>query len=557
MVLTIIYALLQLLTGMGIMLVSMHLLTSNLESLGGNKIKAMFQKISKSNLAGVGIGTATTAIVQSSGLVSVITIGFVNAGLMSLRQAAMVIFGANIGTTVTAQIVALGLLGSGTIEMTIIFGSLAGIGAFILLFSKKEGVKKIGGFITGFGMLFAGLDIMTASMGGLAKSPFIVSFLYSIQNPALLLLVGILLTALLQSSSAMTSLTIAMIFGGLLNLSQGIYLTYGSNIGTCIVAIIACIGANANAKRTALIHLLFNVFGVVLFITIDFIFSFFGFSFAKILQLMFPNVPSTQLAMMHTIFNVVSVMVMFPFAGLLVKLTEKMLPDKRYKKVEDDLPKLKYIQEMLLVTPPIAVEQVKNEILYMSEIAIRNFNRSMDAIIKLDFSEKNKFLRDEELLDFMNREIIKYLVKLSRAQNNDEDAKFMGTMHHVVSDLERVGDYSKNIFEYAEKLFAGENFFSQEALHEVYVLRETINSLYKATLNIFKYNDLTGMENVTELENSVDDFVKRMGDSHISRLGSGTCTPDTGAIYLSLSNDAERIADHIFNIAKGVQSYAV
>ncbi|MDD4839174.1 MAG: Na/Pi cotransporter family protein [Clostridia bacterium] len=551
----ILIAVLELLAGLGVFLTAMKLLTNNVESLAGDKIKGMFAKISKSKFVGVGIGTATTAIVQSSSAVTVMVIGFVNAGIMSLTQATTIIYGANIGTTITAQLVALGMLGTGSISMNAIFGAFAGLGAFILIFAQNDKLKRIGGLTAGFGMLFVGLSLMSSSMSALAQSPQLSMFLSTLSNPLLLLFAGVLVTAVLQSSSAMTGLVLTMVFGGLLTLNQGIYLTFGSNIGTCVTALIACIGSNTNAKRTALIHMLFNVIGVVLFMLIGLFLKLGGLSFASLLETMFPNVVTTQLAMMHTIFNVVSVLIMLPFTNLLVKITKKIMPEKQISDAEEK-PRLNYINDIYLVTPPIAIAQIKNEVLYMSDVAMKNFNRSIDAIVKLDFTEKKKFEKDEELLNFMNREIIKFLVKLSKRENSTLDAEFIGTIYHAISDLERIGDYAENIFEYAEKLFKEQSFFSEDALQEIYELRTLINNLYNATMAIFKETDLKYLEEAREYENKIDILAEKMGENHVRRLEEDLCTPDTGALYLSLASNSERVADHILNIAEGVKSYA-
>ncbi len=550
-------AVLGLIAGIGVLLIAMNMLSENIETLAGSKIKTMFNKIGKSKLAGVGIGTVTTAIIQSSGAVTVMVIGFINAGLMTLTQATTIIFGANIGTTVTAQIVALGVLGAGTISMDVIFGTFAGIGAFIMLFSKKTTTKKIGGLITGFGLLFVGLSLMTTSMNVFTKMPQITNFIASIQHPILLVLVGVLLTAILQSSSAMTGIIISMIAIGLLSLEQGIYLTFGSNIGSCVVALLACIGSTTNAKRTAYIHLAFNTAGVVVFMLIGWFMKLGGTSYAILLEAMFPGVPSTQLAMMHTLFNVISVFCMLPFTKLFVKSAEFIIRDRKTKKeVKTANPiHLQCFEENFLVTPAIAVEQLKNEVLNMADNSMLNFNRAISAISKLDFTEKDKFSQTEDLINFQNKELVKYMVKISKLNISSHDSSFIGSVYHVVSDIERIGDYSENIYEYAEKLFAEQQYFSEDALSEILSLAEQINHLYDISLQMFVEEDISKIANVNELEECIDEFTNAMSEKHIERLANGTCTPETGALYLSLSSNSERIADHIVNIAESVEHF--
>ncbi len=388
-------AVLTLLAGVGVFLTACIMLSSNLESLSSGKLKKMFAKASKSKLYGVGIGTVGTAAIQSSGAMTVMVIGFVNAGIMTLPLAATIIYGANIGTTITAQIAAIGMINDDTLSLSIIFAALAGIGAFVMAFSKKEKTKVWGGAIAGFGLLFVGLMMMATSMEDFAKLPEVVEFLSSIHNIFLVLLIGILLTALVQSSSVVTTLAITMVVSGLIDLEQGIYLTMGSNIGSCIVAILAGFSGGRNAKRTAVIHLLFNVFGVTLFVVAGMFLGIFGIEYAEIFQSMFPDVPSTQLAMFHTVFNVVTVIIMLPLTGLLIKLVMKIVPEKEGEKEGEFKPKLYFINEYMLRTPPMAVQQVMKEVVNMSHIAMENYRTACHMIRTLDFEGMEKFCNNE------------------------------------------------------------------------------------------------------------------------------------------------------------------
>ena len=314
---TLLIAILTLLSGIGIFLIACQMMSSNLEAASSDRLKKLFGKASSSKMLGVGVGAVSTALIQSSGATTVMTIGFVNAGIISLYQAATLIFGANIGTTVTAQIVALGMFGGNSISTTVIFSAFAGIGAFMAMFAKKQALKTTGGIITGFGMLFVGLSLMSGSMEAFAAQDSVKSFLASIRNPLLLVLIGAILTAIIQSSSVMTSIALAMVVTNLISLDQGIMLTMGSNIGSCVVAILAGITSGINARRTALIHLLFNCFGVALFMLVGALVGIFtdGISYGSIFAKFFPNAPQTQLAMFHTFFNTVTVAVMLPLTA--------------------------------------------------------------------------------------------------------------------------------------------------------------------------------------------------------------------------------------------------
>ncbi|MDE5602295.1 MAG: Na/Pi cotransporter family protein [Clostridia bacterium] len=550
-------SLLMLIAGIGVFLVACKLMSSSLEALGSNKLKALFAKTSKSKLVGVGIGTVATAAIQSSGATTVMVIGFVNAGIMTLAQATTVIMGANIGTTITGQIVALGLFGS-SISTTVIFSAFAGIGAFITLFAKKDSIRKIGGILAGFGMLFVGLYLMSSSMEVFAELDAVKTFLASISNPLLLVLIGMVLTAIVQSSSVMTSLAISMVFSGLISLDQGIYLTLGSNIGSCMVTIIAGFGSSTNAKRTALVHLIFNVVGVIVFMLVGMIIrlaSKGGVTFGTIFAKMFPNALNTQMAMFHTIFNVVTVILILPLTNLLVKLVTKIIPDK--KQPEDaNAPRLYYIDEHLLSTPPIAVQQTKNEIVNMAELAMHNFDLSCDIICKIDFSEVENFRNNENQLNFLNKEIVKFIIKLTKLELSESDRKFLSSAFHTITDLERVGDYAENIVEYAENLHAENEKFSEDAIEEIRHMQELIGNLYQEVMKAYVTNDLSVVDDAKEIEESIDDFTDRMQESHIRRLDEGICTSDIGVQFMSLASNAERVADHFMNVAESIQTYA-
>ena len=549
---TIANAVLALVAGVGIFLIACNMMSSNLESVSSKKLRALFAKTSNSKLVGVGIGAAATAAIQSSGATSVMVIGFVNAGIMSLTQAASIIFGANIGTTITGQITALGMFESAVSTGTI-FATFAGIGAFVNAFAKKDTVKKVGGIMAGFGMLFVGLSMMSGSMESFAELDTVKNFLAKITNPILLVLIGAVITAIIQSSSVMTSVAITMVFTGLISLDQGIYLTMGSNIGSCVVAIIAGITSGTNAKRTALIHLTFNVFGVVVFMLVGMAIrlgSKGAVTFGTLFEDMFPGVPQTQLAMFHTIFNVATVIIVLPITKLFVKFVTKVIPDK--KKVEDEKHRFKYLDEHFLSTPPIAVAQVRNEVLYMAEKAMANLNISLDTICSLDLSRAEQFKENEEYINFLNKGITKFNVKLAKLDLSNEDSKYTSTVFKTVTDFERVGDYAENIMEYAEKLQSTESAFSPDAQEEIKKLQGVVGELYQKIMQIYSTQDTTAFREAYVLEETIDRLTEHMSNMHIERLAEGTCTADVGALYLALTSNVERIADHFINVADGL-----
>jgi phosphate:Na+ symporter len=513
-------------------------------------------------MLGVGIGTVATAAIQSSGATTVMVIGFVNVGIMSLAQAATIIYGANIGTTVTAQIVALGLSGGGGISTTVIFAAFAGLGAFIELFSKKDNWKTWGGIITGFGMLFVGLSLMSKSMDALAKLQEIKDFLASVEHPLMLVLFGAILTAIVQSSSVVTSIALTMAVTGLISLNQGIYLTMGSNIGSCVVAIIAGLTSGLNAKRTALIHLLFNCFGVFIFLIAAWVMHLVtsgALNYGIIFERMFPDAPQLQLAMFHTIFNCVTVCIILPLTDYLVNLVVKILPEKNRvdEALQDGQPHFHFVDDQMLRTPVIAVNQVKLEIENMAAIAMHNFNLAIDIIKEVNFDKMDEFNDNEKQLNYLNRNLIPYIVQLNNLPISEDDNRYLATAIRTIGDLERIGDYSVNLTEYAELLKNFNEKFSNDLIFEVEQLRETIGSLYQATMKTYMDHDFDALIEVNRHEDQVDDMVARIEKMHLQRLMDGIYPASVGQVYQEFASDTERIADHFLNVAKSIRQLHV
>ena len=551
---SIIIAILTLTAGIGVFLVACQTMSNNLESAGSRKLRRLFAKTGDNKWVGVGIGLAGTAAIQSSGAVTVMVIGFVNVGIMSLTQAATIIYGSNIGTTVTAQLVALGMFGRNSISTSIIFAAFAGIGAFISLFAKNDKWKQTGGILTGFGMLFVGLSMMSSAMDEFAALPEVKTVLASIGNPLLLVVIGTLLTAIIQSSSVMTSIAITMVVTGLVSLDQGIYLTMGSNIGSCVVALIAGLTSGVNAKRTALIHLIFNVMGVIIFLLIGFIIRIVsggGMSFGVLFARWFPNAPQMQLAMFHTFFNVCTMFVALPLTSALVNTACRLVPEK-----EDETSgkqRLKYLDPSMLSTPAVALRQLKTEIENMADIAITNFHRSIKVVTTMDYTDIETFRETELQLNFLNRELLRYSVLLSENNLNSYDQRYLNGTIRSVSDLERVGDYAENIVEYADSLKEQEAAFSPEAIDEILQMEKLVSDLYDEVKTAYHKKDLEALRRANVIEDRIDDFTKVMEHNHIHRLTEGTCSPAVGAEYLSLAQNTERVADHLINVGNTIK----
>ena len=551
---SILIAILTLTAGIGVFLVACQMMSAHLEAVSSKRLKQLFSKTGNNKWLGVGIGTVGTAAIQSSGAVTVMVIGFVNVGILSLAQAATIIYGANIGTTVTAQLVALGMFGTNSISTTVVFAAFAGIGAFITLFSKRNTTKQIGGILTGFGMLFVGLSMMANAMDEFAASEAVRSFLASINNVVLLVLVGAVLTAIIQSSSVMTSIAITMVVSGLVTLDQGIYLTMGSNIGSCVVAIIAGVTSGTSAKRTALIHLIFNVMGVTIFMLIGFLLRMVtggDWSFGELFERLFPAAPQLQLAMFHTVFNICTMLVAMPLTDALVNMACKIVSEPPI--VNDRVPHLRFLNEQMLRTPVIAISQMKAEIENMAEQAIQNFQRSIRIVTTMDFSEVEEFRKTENLLNYLNKELVDYSVKLSGKRLNSFDQRYISSTIRTVSDLERIGDYAENIVEYAEALKEQNAAFSKDAVSEILKMEQLILALYKETMQAYHKLDLEALGRANQIEEEVDDYTEQMERNHIERLVQGVCTPSVGAEDLSLAQNSERIGDHLTNVGKTIR----
>ncbi len=544
----IVVSILLMLAGTGVFLIGINMMGSNLETLAGSKIRTIFDKISGNRFTGLLTGAGVTAVIQSSGATTVMVVGFVNAGLMTLVQATPIIMGANIGTTITAQIVQLESLG-----ITAWFAVLTAVGAFMQMLSKKDTVQKIGSLLAGLGMIFVGLNVMKESMSIFQEIPAIQNILVNTTNPAILILVALALTALVQSSSATTGIMITLAASVNIPIKSIMFATLGVNIGSCVTSIIASFGTNTNAKRASLIHLLFNSIGAIVFFPIIY-----WAPLDKWFELMFPDLIATQSAMFHTFFNVTMTILLLPFVKTLVWIATKMIPDKKSKdEVEENYlqERFKYIDKRILSTPAIAINQTKHEILLMSEIAYKNFKLSLSCAKNGRVEKQEKFANREKHLNFLNREISKFLVELSAKEISFKDELMLASFYHVVSDLERVGDYSENIMEYAEELQKLKTTFSDAALKQIDEMTDAIHKVFENSIKAFEYQDMEILEVVYKYEDMVDDFKMQLDRDHIKRLNSNQCSANTGAVYLSLVSNLERISDHMQNIAKSITDY--
>ena len=540
MAMDIVKAVLVTLGGLGVFLFGMKILGDYLQNAAGDKIKNMLGKVGNNRFAAVGIGTAVTAVIQSSSATTVMVVGFVNAGIMTLFQATGIIMGANIGTTITAQIVALSVL-----PVTEFFVMLTGIGFFLTMISKPK-VKTAGMIIAGFGMIFSGLYIMSAAMNTVSEMEQIRNLFAAADDPFLLFFIGLAITGIVQSSSATTGILITMAGSGLVTLRAALFATLGINIGTCVTALLAGIGANANAKRASVIHLLFNCFGSLVF----FILCYFA-PVDKWLLAAFPEI-ETQIAMFHTFFNVVTTLVLVWFIKPLVKLATLMVPERK-KRAE--VSPLKFADERLLSSPAVALGQVRRELIRMLDEAYANLTLSLQAITEVDLTRQGEFdSRDRGIMDSKSA-LVKYLILLSDTEPGVEAETEIATYHKTISDIDRIADLSQNVMEFTLALKENSARISDTGRAELNEMRAALDALKAGVEEEFERKDISLAGEIEALEQKVDEMYLKMEEGHLARMRSGECTAFTATIYIPLINNLERIGDHLFNIFRGMKSY--
>lgn len=536
----IIKAIIGLLTGLGSLLLGFKLLSDNIEKLANGKIRNLINKTGKNRFVGVGIGAIVTAIVQSSGATTVMIVGFVNAGLMSLFTATSLIMGANIGTTITAQIVALN-----SFDISLFLMLCLPIGIIITMCFKKDSVKNSGMALVGLGLIFLALKYMSDSMSVFKESDAFTNILKSVDNPFLLLGIGIIFTVLLQSSSATTSILITMVAGGLTIGSGGndiLYVVLGTNIGSCATALISSLGANLNAKRVAIIHLLFNVFGSILFFIVLLCWP--GFM-EDTLQKMFKNAPGTQIAMFHTFFNVFCTILFLPFVNVFVKLSQLIIRDKKKEEI-----KYSVLEDRFLSTPALAIDSAKKEILKSGKLSIKVLSNSIDAFLEKDLDKANKVNEETEDIDKLNKEIISYMVKISSTSLNQAEEKYVSNLHYMITDFYRLVEIADNMRKYTVHLVNDKLEFSDNVFNDIKKFKDMLNEQYN---NVFEYvnnQDDETLKKISSLENNIDSLRSKMINDHILRLEEGKCKPNNSGVYINLVSNLERAGDHLNNIAE-------
>lgn len=544
-IMQLIQSLIWLLAGVGIFIVGMNFMGDALEKSAGMGLKRLLEKISNNRFSGVGIGAGVTAIIQSSSATSVMVIGLVNAGVMTLVQATPIIMGANIGTTITGVLVA---LKNDYFNMAMYLLAFAGV---MMGFFQKERIKTAGSLCSGLGLIFVGLNIMSSeqAFGNPLVENMFTEIFKMIDFPLLLILVGIIFTALIQSSSAATGVVITMVGTGVLPLDLALFIILGANIGTCVTALLASVGANANSKRVALIHFTFNVIGSVVFAAIIWIFK---EPVVNLLVSVFPGADPMSLQMrvslFHVIFNVTTTCVLLPFVKQLVDYSCRVIKDK---KDNGSTLTLRYVDERLLSTPHIALMQVKKEIEYMISMVKENARLSFVAMDTGSAEHNDLICKNEEIIDFTNSALTRFLIKLS-AEVEESSEQVIGSYFHVLNDLERVGDHAENFHEIGMEMINRSIAFSENALEGISAMRNNVMQMFEISANTFETLNKEKLTELTRLEEAVDGMKKDLIASHFARLAEGNCSVDVSPYYSSVIVGLERIADHLVNVGYSI-----
>ena len=525
--------------GLGLFLFGMTVMSESIEKVAGAKLRSILEVFTTNRFTGLIVGIIFTGIIQSSSACTVMVVSFVNSGLMSLYQAAGVIYGANIGTTITSQLVSFNLSEAAPVFL------LAGV-LTMMLGKGKRNADKIGEVIVGFGILFMGLSSMSGAMAGMKDSPAVMNLLKSLDSPLLAVLMGTVLTAIIQSSSVTVSIVLLMANEGLLGLPISLFIILGCNIGACASAVLASLTGKKDAKRAAMIHFLFNVIGTVLLYVIlmigmnqvvDGIMSISG------------NNAGRFVANAHTIIKVFQVIVLFPFSNLIVKLTYVLVPGDDKKVGYRDSYQLKYIGEKVVFNPATAVVEVMKEIERMASLAAENLNRAMNALITLDNEDIEEVYEVEKNINFLNHAITNYLVKINQATLPIEDLKSIGALFHVVNDIERIGDHAENVADSAKQRIGTGVGFSKEAQRGLGEMMDMVNTLIQFAVEMFSKGTEEHLEDIMHLENAVDEKERELQKEHVGRLTRNECSPEAGMLFSDIVSGLERVADHATNIA--------
>ncbi|MDE7197266.1 MAG: Na/Pi cotransporter family protein [Lachnospiraceae bacterium] len=524
--------------GLGLFLYGMGIMSDSIEKVAGARLRGILERLTTNRFTAMLVGVIFTAVIQSSSACTVMVVSFVNSGLMTLTQAAGVIFGANIGTTVTALLVSFKLEKAAPLILL--------LGVLVVMFVKKQKITQWGEVIVGFGVLFMGLGSMSSAMAGMKDSPAVLEMFASLQSPFLAVLLGTILTAVIQSSSVTVSIMVLLANQGLMSMEIGMFIILGCNIGACTSALLASLAGKKDAKRAASIHLIFNVIGTVI---VYIIFSLAVGKVVGILTYLAGGDAGRVVAFAHIFIKVFQVIIMMPFIKQIVKLTYLLVPGDDRKIGYRDSYQLKYIGETMVLNPATAVVEVIKELDRMGSLADENLNRAMNALVTLDREEIDEVYEVEKNIDFLSHAITNYLVKINQTTLPIEDLKSIGALFHVVNDIERIGDHAENIADAAARREETGIEFSKAAQRELGEMMNMVNTILRFSFEMFVKSTEEHVEDIRNLEEAIDEKEKELQQKHIERLSNNECTPEAGALFSDIVSGLERVADHATNIA--------
>ena len=523
--------------GLGLFLFGMELMSDSIEKVAGARLRRILEIFTTNRFMGMIVGIIFTGIIQSSSACTVMVVSFVNSGLMNLYQAAGVILGANIGTTITSQLVSFNL---SKIAPLILL-----VGVVVMMFTKKEKVRKVAEVVVGFGILFVGLSTMSQAMANMKNEPQVVNLLMSLKNPFLATLMGFALTAIIQSSSVTVSIVLLLANQDLLPLPITLYIILGCNIGACATAMLASMTGKKDAKRAALIHLLFNIIGTVIIYIALFVA---GDQIVELIKSISAD-NGRFVANAHTLIKIAQVIMLLPFTGWLVKMTYLIVPGEDQKVGYRESYQLKYIGDKVVFNPATAVVEVIKELERMASLAEENLNRAMNALITLDEEDIEEVYEVEKNINFLNHAITDYLVKINQTTLPIEDLNSLGALFHVVNDIERIGDHAENVADAARQRKEEGVSISKEAQKELGDMLEMVNKIIRYAVEMFAKSDESHMQEIVTLEDQVDEKERELQKKHVERLTKGECSPEAGMIFSDIVSGLERVADHATNIA--------
>lgn len=533
--------------GLGMFLYGMNIMADGLQKSAGNKMKQLLGYLTNNRFMAILVGALVTAIIQSSSATTVMIVGFVNAGIISLTQAVGVIMGANIGTTITSWLVSMSDWGK-ALKPEFLAPLVIGVCTFLMMFSKSEKKKEAGEIGVGFGILFIGLSFMSGAILPYREAPiFVNAFRILGKNPILGIITGAVVTAIIQSSSASVGILQTLAASGLVNWSSAVYITLGQNIGTCITALLSSIGAHRTAKRAAVIHLLFNILGAAIFGIVMFVLFQIDINFAN------SSVNSVKISVFHTIFNVTNTILLFPFANVLVRISGFVIKE-RTEKEEDMIGEVKgRLDERILESPSFAVETVMHEVVHMGRFALHNAKLAIKAIRENDSQAVEEVYKNEQVINEFEKILTEYLVKIDNLSLNETQHLLIKDLLYTVSDIERVGDHSENIAELAETKIKHVIIFSEEGGKDLDLIVKEALSALENSIEAREKEIMEAVHKVYFCEDKVDDLEKELREKHIKRLSAQECTTNSGVIFLDIINNLERISDHATNIAGYVE----